>query len=57
MKELVRSLCSTCRHVAYCSLSTDRTNIQLCNEYVHRLDEGDGPAIMVTNEMINIKKI
>lgn len=53
MKELVRSLCSTCRHVAHCSLSTDRTNIQLCNEYVHRLDEGDRPAIMVTNEMMS----
>lgn len=51
MKELVRSLCSTCRHVAYCSLNIDKSNINLCNEYVHHLDDCSEPTVMVTNEM------
>lgn len=39
MKSYKRSICSTCRHATYCSLTSDMSNISSCSEYVHRLDE------------------
>lgn len=39
MKNYKRSVCSTCSYVSFCSLTTDKSNISSCSEYLHRLDE------------------
>lgn len=51
MKEIIRSLCTTCLYLDDCSLNTDKTKTLVCNEYVHRLDDSRELAIMVTDEM------
>lgn len=38
IKNLNRSICSTCRYLSTCVLTTDKSNISSCSEYVHRLD-------------------
>lgn len=35
-----RSICSTCRFISICELTTDKSNITVCSEYEHYLDEG-----------------
>ncbi len=52
MKDYRRSICSTCRHAPYCSLTTDMSNISSCSEYVHHLDTGEEPTYMVSIEMM-----
>lgn len=51
MKEFVRSLCSTCIHQSNCALSSNRSNINLCNEYRQYMDDGKEPTIVVSDEM------
>ncbi|BDW93518.1 hypothetical protein LCL86_00975 [Muricauda ruestringensis] len=51
MNEFVRSLCSTCIHRSYCSLSKKRTQISLCNEYHHFMEDNQEPTIMMSDEM------
>lgn len=46
MKNYSRSICSTCSHALYCSLTTDMSNINSCSEYAHYLDENkDYPPV------------
>ncbi len=35
-----RSICSTCRFISFCELTTDKSNITSCSDYEHYLDEG-----------------
>lgn len=51
MKNYLRSICSTCKHAPYCSLTTDMSAISSCSEYAHHLDKDIGPMIMVSVEM------
>ncbi len=51
MNEYARSLCSTCSHRSDCSLSKERTNINLCNEYRHYLEDNKEPIVVVSDEM------
>ncbi len=51
MNEIVRSLCSTCEHRQYCSLSNNKTHINLCNEYRHYLEDNKEPIVMISDEM------
>lgn len=44
MTEFLRSICSTCRYLPNCVLSSDKSNISSCSEYVHRLDENYPPV-------------
>ena len=53
MKNYKRSICSTCRHAPYCSLTTDMSNISSCSEYVHHLDKDNEPLLVVSLEMSN----
>ena len=39
MEKLYRSICSTCIHASYCVLTTNKSNISSCSEYVHKLDK------------------
>jgi hypothetical protein len=48
-------LCSTCRYVSHCSLSSKKIHIHMCNEYVHRLDKCVGETIVVSNEIIEVE--
>lgn len=51
MKEYKRSICSTCYHLTYCSLTTDKTSVSSCSEYAHLLEGDESPVIMVSTEM------
>ncbi|NYJ27852.1 hypothetical protein GGE08_001906 [Muricauda sp. ARW1Y1] len=51
MNEFVRSICSTCIHRTYCSLSEQRAYTNLCNEYQHYLEDTDLPTIVISDEM------
>lgn len=45
MKEYLRSICSTCRYLPNCALTTDKTNISSCSEYVHKFDKEYPPLL------------
>ncbi|KAA2219010.1 hypothetical protein [Maribacter flavus] len=47
-----RSICSTCRHAPYCSLTTDMGNISSCSDYWHYFDDDSEPEYMVSEEMM-----
>lgn len=47
----MRSICSTCRHAPYCSLTTDKSTIVSCSEYSHFLDITSEPIVVISNEM------
>jgi hypothetical protein len=47
MKNLDRSICSTCRFIADCVLTTDKSNISSCSDYVHNLEIDNEPLPMV----------
>ncbi|WP_324028167.1 hypothetical protein QSV08_09630 [Maribacter sp. BPC-D8] len=51
MKNYMRSICSTCTYVAYCSLTNDKNSIVSCSEYVHVLDVTNEPTLIISNEM------
>jgi hypothetical protein len=51
MNQFKRSLCSTCVHRSYCVLSSDRSNINLCNEYRQHMDDENEPTIVFSDEM------
>lgn len=53
MKNYKRSICSTCRHAPYCSLTTNMSNIWSCSEYAHYLDKEKEPVFMVSLEMVS----
>gem|GEM_PF-1294871 len=46
MKKYLRSICSTCSYVQNCSLTTNKSSIYECNEYVHHLDADYIPSVM-----------
>lgn len=50
MKKYLRSICSTCSHLANCSLTTYKDNISSCSEYVHHLDNDPVPTMMGMTE-------
>lgn len=39
MRNLKRSLCSTCKFLVDCSLTTNHNDINSCSEYVHQREE------------------
>ncbi len=39
MNYLERSICSTCRYISDCVLTTDKSTISSCSEYVHQLEK------------------
>lgn len=49
MKNYNHSLCSTCEHTLYCSLTTDMSTISSCSEYIHHL-ENPSSAIQVSTK-------
>ncbi|WP_441825422.1 hypothetical protein [Maribacter spongiicola] len=51
MKNYIRSICSTCTYMAYCSLTKDKNSIVSCSEYVHVLDITNEPTLIISNEM------
>ena len=51
MKNYMRSICSTCTHAAYCSLTKDKNSIYACSEYFHFLDHNNEPVMVISNEM------
>ena len=53
MKNLNRSICSTCRYLPNCVLTTDKSNISSCSEYVHRLDKDYPPLAPEPIEMFS----
>ncbi len=54
MKNYNRSICSTCIHAPYCSLTTDMSSINSCSEYVHHLDTDEESILKVSLEMTTI---
>ncbi|CAG2532385.1 hypothetical protein SAMN05192540_2375 [Maribacter dokdonensis] len=51
MKNYMRSICSTCTHHSYCSITKDKYNIHSCSEYVHFMDFTNKPITVISNEM------
>lgn len=51
MKNLDRSICSTCSYVSDCVLTTDKSNISSCSEYIHQLEKNEEPSPFVTFEI------
>lgn len=51
MKNYIRSICSTCTYMTYCSLTKDKNSIVSCSEYVHVLDITNEPTLIISNEM------
>ncbi|CAM4285638.1 hypothetical protein ZONE111905_12775 [Zobellia nedashkovskayae] len=35
-----RSICSTCRYVSHCVITTNKNAISSCSEYIHLFDDG-----------------
>lgn len=54
MKNLDRSICSTCKYVSDCVLTTDKSNISSCSEYIHQFEKDDEPSPFVTFEMFEV---
>lgn len=52
MKNYKRSICSSCTHVPYCSITTYMGNISSCSEYRHYLDDNRESEYMVSEEMM-----
>jgi len=57
MKNYKRSICATCRHAPYCSLTTDMSAIYSCSEYIHHLDEEETIPLLVSVEMSSTNAI
>ena len=51
MKNYDRSICSTCRHLMYCSLSRDKRMIYSCSQYFHFLDVTSDSTLVISDEM------
>ena len=51
MNKYESSICSTCRHRPFCSLTTNMSSIHSCSEYVHQLDLVKDPIVMISAEM------
>lgn len=53
IKKYPRSICSTCINLSHCMLTTDKSNISSCSEYVHLLDKDFSVAPLDTVEMFS----
>ncbi len=51
MKNLERSICSTCSYIFDCVLTTNKSTISSCSEYMHQMDQDSEPLSIVTFEM------
>ncbi|SHI84639.1 hypothetical protein [Pseudozobellia thermophila] len=55
MKKLYGSICSTCKYVAGCTLTRAKDRVCSCSEYVHRLQQDNGPMFTLTLQSMGEK--